>query len=198
MGFWPPETPNIPGLPNGIGLRTAAGNGIFGCRDGRLKSGRRDRKRHRRTERAERYRAKIPKETAYLESAPGFAVSQDWMVADAVQRNRSLWQRKSDIREKYREDEELGPKKSLRRQENPASTQVFRPVPVQRLTGPDFGITGKLTANNRERVLNFTRAWLYCRRRSRAASGHSVVPSGLSERQNHNAKPATTERTRSA
>jgi hypothetical protein len=34
----------------------------------------------------------------------------DWMVADAVQRNRSLWQRKSDIREKYREDEELGPK----------------------------------------------------------------------------------------
>src|SRR6202011_4547424 len=37
--FLPPKTPNIPGLPNGIGRRNpAAGNGIFGCRDGRLKS----------------------------------------------------------------------------------------------------------------------------------------------------------------
>jgi hypothetical protein len=75
------------------------------------------------------------------------------------------------IREKYRGNEELGPKMSLRRQENPASTQVSRPVPLQRLTGPDFGITGKLTANNRERVLNFMPAWLYCHGRSRAASG---------------------------
>jgi site-specific DNA recombinase len=37
--FLPPKTPNIPGLPNGIGRRNpAAGNGIFGCRDGRPKS----------------------------------------------------------------------------------------------------------------------------------------------------------------
>jgi hypothetical protein len=32
------------------------------------------------TEGVERYRAKIPTETAYRESAPGFAVSKDWMV----------------------------------------------------------------------------------------------------------------------
>src|SRR5258708_68717 len=93
------------------------------------------------------------------------------MVADAVQRNRSLWQRKSRIREKYREDQELGPKKSFLRQEKPESPKVFRPVPLQRLTGLDFGITGKRPANNRERVLTFPHAWLYCRRRSRAASG---------------------------
>jgi hypothetical protein len=32
------------------------------------------------TERAERYRAKIPTETAYPESALGFAVWKNWMV----------------------------------------------------------------------------------------------------------------------
>src|SRR5450631_1299501 len=36
------------------------------------------------TEGVERYRAKIPTETTYRESAPGFAVSKDWMVVCAV------------------------------------------------------------------------------------------------------------------
>ena len=36
---WPPKDPNISELPNGIGHQNpAAGNGIFGCRDGRRKS----------------------------------------------------------------------------------------------------------------------------------------------------------------
>src|SRR6266849_4075875 len=130
---------------------SVAGNGIFGCRDWRPKIHPRDRYCRRRPETL-KIGNKIPAETASFRSTTVSAVREDWMVAEAVRRNRSLWQRKSDIREKYREDEELGPKKSLRRQENPASTRVFRPVPLQRLTGPDFGITGKLTANNRERV----------------------------------------------
>jgi len=44
------------------------------------KSGLRDRKGSLETERAQRYRRKIPTETAYPESAYGFAVSWDWMV----------------------------------------------------------------------------------------------------------------------
>jgi hypothetical protein len=37
--FGPKRLPNLPGLPNGIRRRNpAAGNGIFGRRDGRLKS----------------------------------------------------------------------------------------------------------------------------------------------------------------
>jgi hypothetical protein len=57
-----------------LAVATAAGNGIFGCRDERLKSAEEtasvmgDRK-------SGTIPAKIPKETAYLESAPGFAVS---------------------------------------------------------------------------------------------------------------------------
>jgi hypothetical protein len=46
----------------------AAGNGIFGCRDGRLKAGVKDRKCHRRPNGAT-IPAKIPTETAYPESA---------------------------------------------------------------------------------------------------------------------------------
>src|SRR5260370_1449458 len=47
--FFRPKTPNVPGLPNGNGRRNpGAGNGIFGCRDGRLKIGLRDRKYHQR------------------------------------------------------------------------------------------------------------------------------------------------------
>ena len=76
----------LPQFPaaDGIGRRSpAAGNGIFGCRDGRLKIGLRDLKRHRRPK-ERNDTGENPQRTAYLESTPGFAVSKDWMVVCAV------------------------------------------------------------------------------------------------------------------
>jgi hypothetical protein len=91
-------------LPNDIGRRNpAAGNGIFGCGDGRLKSAEEtasvtgDRK-------GGTIPAKIPTETAYPESAQGFAVSEDWMVVWAVRYEpvsegfTCYWGKKGEIR----------------------------------------------------------------------------------------------------
>src|SRR3981081_1385717 len=78
--FGPRKALNPPGLLNRIGRRNpVAGNGIFGCRDGRLKSASetagvtRDGK-------SGTIPPKIPTETAYPEGTSGSAVWEDWMV----------------------------------------------------------------------------------------------------------------------
>src|SRR5258708_28360313 len=66
--------------PAGIGRQNpAAGNGIFGCRDGSLKIGLRDRKGHRRPKEST-VPTKIPAETPYSASYRKPAVSKDWIV----------------------------------------------------------------------------------------------------------------------
>lgn len=69
---------------NDFGRKTlAAGNGIFGCGDGRLNSGE-ETGDVRRDQKVATKPAKIPAETAYPESASGILVWKDWMVVDAV------------------------------------------------------------------------------------------------------------------
>jgi hypothetical protein len=47
--FWPPKPPKFPAAERDLVVENpAAGNGIFECRDGRIKIGLRDRKGHRR------------------------------------------------------------------------------------------------------------------------------------------------------
>src|SRR5258707_11381064 len=57
----PPISPKFPAAERDLAVENpAAGNGIFGCRDERLKIGLRDRKGSPETERAERYPRKSP------------------------------------------------------------------------------------------------------------------------------------------
>src|SRR5258708_39121252 len=73
-------TPKIPGRRRDLAVENPApGNGIFGCRDGRLKSGVKDRN-VTRDRTSAMIPAKIPTETAFPERAPRFAVSQVWIV----------------------------------------------------------------------------------------------------------------------
>jgi hypothetical protein len=79
-GVFSPKTPNIPGLPNSIGRRNRApGNGIFRCRDGRLKIGLKDRRRLRRPKERNNT-GENPAETACFRSRTISAVRTDWMV----------------------------------------------------------------------------------------------------------------------
>jgi hypothetical protein len=80
------QTPKIPAAERDLASKTLPWGTEF--LDGG-QSGLKDRKRHRRPKERNDTRAKILTETAYPESAQGFAVSQDWMVAEAVSRNRS-------------------------------------------------------------------------------------------------------------
>ena len=67
----------------------SARNGIFGCGDRAAEIGRQRQRTSPETKKGPELIAEIPAQTAYLSLMGKYAVRQDWVVADAVSRNRS-------------------------------------------------------------------------------------------------------------